>query len=200
MATRGKSSGRPARERILDTATSLFHSNGFHAVGVDRIVAEASVTKMTLYRYFRSKDALIAAFLKRANERFWEWFEAAVRPLSDPKGKLVAIFKAQAHLAASPQCLGCAFQMAAGEFPNLKSSPHRIALEHKQSVLKRMGELAREAHLRDPDGLARQLLILMDGAWAAVRVFGQPNPAGQVLEAAQALIAAHAGSDRSSAE
>jgi hypothetical protein len=80
---------------------------------------------------------------------------------------------------------------AAAEFPDPEHLGHRVALAHKQAVLARLGTLAQEADLRDPEALADQLLLLMDGAWVAARMFGPGNPSAQVAAAATTLIEAH---------
>ena len=180
-----------AKERILKAATRLFLRHGFRAVGVDTIVAEAGVAKMTLYAHFPSKDDLMVAYLERANEQFWEWLEGAGAGVDDPKRKLVVMFEAVGTLADSPQCLGCTFQGTAAEFPDPEHPGHRVARAHKQAVLARLRGLAEDAGLRAPADLAQQLLLLMDGAWVAARMFGPDNPAAQVAAAAQALIEAH---------
>jgi AcrR family transcriptional regulator len=190
--TQAPAPSRPAaRERILEAASRLFVRDGFRAVGVDTVIAEAGVAKMTLYAHFPSKDDLIAAYLERANERFWHWLDAAVAGVDDPRAKLVSMFDAVGKLANDPQCLGCTFQGTAAEFPDPDHPGHRVALAHKQAVLARLGTLAREADLRDPEALADQLLLLMDGAWVAARMFGPHNPSAQVAAAATALIQAH---------
>jgi AcrR family transcriptional regulator len=184
--------GRPAaRERILEAASRLFLRDGFRAVGVDTIIAEAGVAKMTLYAHFPSKDDLIVTYLERANEQFWQWLEGASADLDDPRAKLVAMFEAVGQLASSPQCLGCTFQGTAAEFPDPQHPGHRVALAHKQAVRSRLRTLAGAAGLRAPEELADQLLLLMDGAWVAARMFGPHNPAWQVAAAAGALIRAH---------
>ena len=185
---------RPAaRERLLEAATRLFLRDGFRAVGIDTIIAEAGVAKMTLYAHFPSKDDLIVAYLERANEQFWAWLDGASAAVDDPKAKLAAIFDAVGELANSPQCLGCTFQGTAAEFPDPEHPGHRVALAHKQTVRARLGTLAEHAGLRQPEDLADQLLLLMDGAWVAARMFGPHNPAVQVAAAARALIEARDG-------
>jgi AcrR family transcriptional regulator len=183
---------RSARERILDIASELFYRDGYHAVGIDTIVARSGVAKMTLYRHFPSKDDLIAAYLERSNAEFMAWLEDALAGVDGPRAKLVAAFDAIGKLATSTRCLGCAFQGAASEFPEMDHPGHRVALAHKRAVLDRFGGLAREAGLRDPDALAAQLLLLMDGAWVAARMFGPDNHAASVADAARALIGSHA--------
>jgi AcrR family transcriptional regulator len=186
-----KGSARSARDRLLDTASELFYRDGYHAVGIDTIVERSGVAKMTLYRHFPSKDDLIAAHLERAHAEFSAWLEGHIAEIQDPKAKLVAAFEATAELATSPHCLGCTFQAAASEFPELEHKGHQAALDHKRRVLERLGSLARDAGLRHPDDLAGQLLMLMDGAWVAARMFGPRNHAATVAEAARALIDSH---------
>jgi len=178
------------RDRILEAAGRLFLRDGFRAVGVDTIIAEAGVAKMTLYAHFPSKDDLIVAYLERADEQFWAWLEDA-SVADGPRAKLVAMFEAVGKLADSPQCLGCTFQGTAAEFPDPEHPGHRVALGHKQAVVARLRTLAEDAGLRDPADLAQQLLLLMDGAWVAARMFGPHNPGVQVAAAARALIRAH---------
>jgi AcrR family transcriptional regulator len=187
---------RSARERILDTASDLFYRDGYHAVGIDTIIAQSGVAKMTLYRHFASKDALIAVYLERSNAEFMAWLEDAIAVVDEPRAKTVAAFEAVAKLATSSRCLGCTFQGAASEFPEMDHPGHRVALDHKRAVLNRFAGLARGAGLHDPDGLAAQLLLLMDGAWVAARMFGPQNHAKSVGEAARALIDAHASGGR----
>jgi AcrR family transcriptional regulator len=181
---------RPARERILDTAAELFYRDGYGAVGVDTIIEQAGVAKMTLYRNFASKDELIVAYLERANERFWDWFDDALAsPPDDPRQKLVGLFDAVAKLSGSPACLGCTFQVAAAEFPSPDHPGHRVARAHKDEVIRRLRELAMDAGARDPERLAQQLMLVMDGAWAAARMFGTAGgPAPAAPAAARALL------------
>jgi len=181
----------PPRDRILETAQRLFYQDGFRAVGIDTIVAEAGVAKMSLYRHFPSKDDLIVAYLEDSNRRFWEWLDDATREIEDPAERLVAMFGATERLATSPQCLGCPFQGTAAEFPDRGHPGHQVALDHKRAVRDRFDDLARQAGLREPEKLADQLLLLMDGAWVAARMFGTDNPATGLADAATTLIDAH---------
>lgn len=178
-----------ARERILGTAARLFYRDGYRAVGVDTIIAESGVAKMTLYRHFPSKDALIAAYLERTNHQLMEWMEDLIVPHKDPRAGLEAVFEGVAKLASSPECLGCAFVGAAAEFPELDHPGHKAALAHKKQVVGRFRQLAEGAGAHDPQGLAEQLLLVMDGAWSAARVFGPGSHGLRAAEAAKALIA-----------
>ena len=191
MASRRTEEERPgsaARERILQTAERLFYRDGYHAVGVDTIVAESGVAKMTLYRHFPSKDDLIAAYLERTNEQLLAWMEGLIAPHDDPREVLEAVFEGVAKLASSPECLGCAFVGAAGEFPEPDHPGHRAAAQHKRAVVDRLRELAERAGAKDPNALAEELLLIMDGAWSAARVFGPGSHGRRAEVAAKALI------------
>lgn len=182
---------RPPRDRILDVAARLFYTRGFQAVGVDTIVAESGVAKMTLYRHFPSKDALIVAYLERSNELFWRWLKGAVARAPTPRAKLVGAFRALEEVAIRPSCAGCTFQATAAEFPDPAHPANAVALAHKREVRAWFRMLAEAARLEAPGALADQLLLLMDGAWVAARVFPDSAPAAAVAAAAEALIAAH---------
>ena len=181
----------PARERILKTAQRLFYRDGFRAVGIDTIIAEAGVAKMSLYRHFPSKDALIVSYLEESNRQFWDWINSATAGIEDPAAKLIAMFEAIQRLSTSPQCLGCTFQGTAAEFPDPSHPGHQVALAHKQAIRDRFSDLATKGGLRDGAVLADQLLLLMDGAWVASRIFGPDNPAARLTDAATTLINAH---------
>ncbi len=180
-----------ARGQLLEAAARLFFQHGYRAIGVDTIVAESGVGKMTLYRSFPSKDDLIAAYLKDSNEKFWAWFDdTTARPAGKPREQLLGFFRALEKLAAKPTCYGCPFLNAAVDFPERDHPGHQVALEHKQAVRARFRELAKQTGARSPDVLADQLLLLMDGAFMAVRMFGVRNPAAGVAQAAETLIEA----------
>ena len=180
------------RDHVLETAARLFFQNGYRSIGVDTISAEANIGKMTLYRHFDSKDDLIEAYLREANTKFWEWFDRSTSEANEPRAKLSAFFVALQKQVVTPACYGCPFLNVATEYPSLDYPGHRVALEHKQAVLLRFRELAVQAGLRDPEVLADQLFLLMDGAFMAVRMFGTRNPAVHLVEAAETLIAARA--------
>ena len=180
-----------ARERILDTAGRLFYEQGFRAVGIDTIIAEAGVAKMTLYAHFPSKDHLIVAYLQRSDVEGWKWLEGATAGYEAPREKLIAIFKALGERADGAECFGCPVQATAAEFPDPEHPGHKVALANKQRVRAYLLDLADQAQLRAPDALADQLMLLMDGAYASSRMYGPGNPARYVADAARALIEAH---------
>lgn len=181
------------REQILTTAATLFFRDGFRAVGVDTIVAESGVAKMTLYRHFPSKDDLIVAYLEDTNKKFWVWFDKAIAPYPDqPREQILAFFRSLEELITKPACYGCPFLIAATEFPNVNEPAHQVALANKNAVRQRFQDLLTQANIHPADILADHLSLLVDGAFIAVRMYGYENPARHVSQAAQQLIHAYA--------
>ena len=186
------------KEKLFETAARLFYQHGFQAIGVDTIAAESGVGKMTLYRHYPSKDALIVAFLKESDADFWNYFEHSTQAAPTARGKLLAFFATLQNYVVSPACYGCPFINIAAEYPDADYAGHQVALEHKQSVRSRFNLLAKEAGARQPEVLANALLLLMDGAYMAARMFGASpnNPGACVAEAAQQLIDAYCETDK----
>jgi AcrR family transcriptional regulator len=176
------------RAQLLATAADLFYRDGFRAVGVDTISAASGVGKMTLYRHFSSKDALIAAYLDEANAQFWAWFESQTADAAGPREKILAFFDALGKLASAPTCHGCPFLNAAVDFPDAAHPGHAVALAHKSAVHTRFSELAALAGHPNPQQAADHLLLLMDGALISVRLYGPGGPATQVRQAAEKAL------------
>ncbi|MEH0424331.1 TetR/AcrR family transcriptional regulator [Streptomyces sp. B21-083] len=177
----------PARDRILDTASELFYAHGIHAVGVDRLIAESGVAKATLYKHFPSKDDVVAAYLRRMDDSWRSQMRsAALAGGEDPREQLFGLFVALEQ-SAQTGTLGCAFINAAAEY-HPGSTPHTITAEHKQTVRNWVRDLAATAGAADPDTLAFQLTLLIDGTLAATRVGDATAAAGAAKQAARAMI------------
>jgi AcrR family transcriptional regulator len=178
------------KERLFQTAARLFYRHGYRATGVDLIAAESGIGKMTLYRHYPSKDDLIVAFLQASDAEFWEYFEQSTRAATTPREELLAFFEALQEYVTGPDCYGCPFNNAATEYPEAEYEGHRIALEHKRSVRARFEGLATAIGARQPELLADGLLLLMDGAYMAARMYGASpsNPASHVADAARQMI------------
>jgi len=189
VAATGESAPSTA-DHILDVAGALFYQRGFAAAGVDLIVRESGVAKMTLYRHYPSKDDLIAAWLERADAQFTEHFERWAGPADRlPRERLLGVFAGLQKLVSSPTCLGCPFLLAASEFPEPATRAHKVARRHKQRVRERLRAMAAGLAHADADALGDQLLLLMDGAFMAARLFGTADhPGRHVLDAATALV------------
>ncbi len=178
------------RERILSTASDLFYNHGYRAIGIDRIISESGVAKMTFYKHFPSKDDLIVEYLHSATNGFWTWINTITATQKTPRKQLEAIFDGVAKIASSAHCMGCAFSHAAAEFPETNHPGHAAALEYKNGVLAKLEELSKAMKAKNAKGLAQDLMMVMDGAWAAARMYGAGNHAIRAGETARVLIAA----------
>lgn len=186
---------RTRRDRLIDTALALFDRDGYRATGIDRILAEAGVAKMTLYKHFGSKDELVLAVLRRRDERWRASFARAVeRRASAPGTRLRAVFDALDEWLDGPRFKGCMFLKAAAEFPAPDDPIHAAAAEHQRLVLAYLRDLAAAAGAKRPARLARELMLLIEGAIAVTQVNGPVGAARHARKAGEALIAAALGS------
>ena len=192
-----KIKGRPdgsKRDELIDTALRLFCRHGYRATGIDTILAEAGVAKMTLYHHFKSKDELIVAVLKKRDEEWRAWFVGRVDELGKtPREKLRALFDVLEEWFERRDYHGCSFGQAATEFREPKHAVHKMATEHKQRLLDYLRGLAAAAGAGDPDLLARQLGLLFEGAVIHMEVFREPQIARTADDAAQKLVDAALG-------
>lgn len=176
------------RQQLIDTAIRQFSVRGFH-VGIDTILAEAGVAKMTLYKHFPSKEHLIAATLEVADERQIATVLDAVRAHApDPCDRLLAFFDHFGAWFATEGFTGCLFQRAADAFPDPASPVHQAATRHADRLLQTMESLAAEAGAPSPGPLAAQLLLLLQGAIVQARCSHRPDVAVTARAAAAILI------------
>jgi len=185
------SSSAEVRDRILRTASELFYKRGVRAVGVDLVVEEAGVAKTSLYRHFRTKDDLIAAFLAREDEDFWsKWNSVAEAHKSNPAAELEAHLASIAERVSRPNYRGCPQLNVAAEFPDADHPARLVARAHKHELRKRLKGIAERLRVKRPDELAGQLSLLINGAFVSSQVLS-PGEAGSLLQVtAHALIAA----------
>lgn len=177
------------RDHLVDTALELFYRDGYHATGIDKILAESGVAKMTLYKHFKSKDELILAALRRRDERFRNWFMRAVERLGrTPRGRLLAIFDAVEEWYSNQECSGCMFINASAEFARHDDPIHAVAAEHKRLMLGYIRDLATAAGAENPEELAQNLMLLREGAVVLIQVTGKLDAARQARKAAAILV------------
>jgi AcrR family transcriptional regulator len=177
------------QERILQTASELFYSHGIRATGVDAIVKAANTTKMSLYKYFPSKDDLVLAFLRKRDEDFRLWFVDQVNARADtPKAKLLAVFDVIGEWMAVPEFRGCAFINAAAEFPIEGNPMHQVSAEFYDHFRSYIADLAEQSGSRSPDTLAQQLSLLIEGAIVSEQMKRYSGAAEQARQAAIVLI------------
>jgi len=181
----------PKRDHLVATAWRLFYRDGYRAVGIDTILAEADVAKMTLYNHFKSKDDLIVAVLeKRSREVLDAMRLAAAKERPGSPRQLLAVFDWLAGFCQNDDFKGCAFIRALSEFPELDHPVHQAAWRHKEGMREVLIELTRSAGVKDPTALAEALRLLIDGALVTAHATGSPAPALRAKSAAALLIKA----------
>jgi len=177
------------QEKILQAATELFYSQGIKATGVDAIVKAANTTKMSLYKYFSSKDELVLAFLRKRDQDFRAWFVDQVNARAEtPKAKLLAVFDVFDEWMAIPEFRGCAFINAAAEFPLEGNPVHQVSAEFYDNFRSYIADLAGQCGSKSPESLALQLSLLLEGAIVSEQMKRHSGSAEQAKQAAILLI------------
>ncbi|MFS8974515.1 TetR/AcrR family transcriptional regulator [Cupriavidus necator] len=187
--------GTDVRQKVLDAASDLFYTQGVRAVGVDLVIQKAGVAKTSLYRHFGTKDDLVAAYLEREDKAFWEtWNEVAAKHADDPRAELDAHLE-WIGLRVNDRCYrGCAQINAAAEFPDLDHPARKVAAAHKSEMRRRLKAIATRLNVADPDRVAGQLTVLINGAFVSMQVL-EPDEAVMLLQsAANAVLAANQAS------
>lgn len=164
-----------ARSRLLGTASRLFYTEGLHSVGIDRIVAEASVTRATLYRHFPSKDDLVVAYLTAADELIRTQIDAVRAEGRSPADTVRGVAETIADSIRSDGFRGCAFLNAAAEYPSPDHPVHQAVMTHRTWFLDTITELMAAAGESTPEPPARHFVMLRDGAMAA-GCLSDPDP------------------------
>lgn len=196
-ATASSEPVQDVRERILDTASSLFYQRGVRAVGVDLVVAEAAVAKTSLYRYFPTKDDLIVAFLEREDVDFWGlWDAVAAEHANDPAGELEAHMQWIGERLARSNYRGCPQINVAAEFAEQDHPARRVAQQHMVTLRSRLHGLAQRLDAPRPEELAAQLAVLINGAFVSSGLLSG-DEATPVLQAAVRALLAGAQAGRS---
>jgi AcrR family transcriptional regulator len=161
------------RDHVLDVAARLFYAHGIHAVGIDRIAVEAQVTTTTLYRLFGSKDGLVAAYLRRADETWFAKLESAVR-----EGGIIRFFEELDEEARNAANRGCVFRMALTEYPEGDCEIHCVALDNKARTRARFRQVLAADGCPEPDAKADELMLILDGIEASACGRGPDSPPG----------------------
>jgi AcrR family transcriptional regulator len=192
----GQSQTDEVRARILDTACRLFYRQGVRAVGVDLVVEEAGVAKTSLYRHFRTKDDLVAAFLAREDEDFWRtWDSVAQQHNDDAATELDAHLDWIGERLERPNYRGCPQINVAAEFPESDHPARKVAAMHKHQLRQRLKEIAERLGARRPDELAGQLLLLINGAFVSAETFAPHEATPLLHRMAHALVNASRSRD-----
>src|SRR5579871_5861928 len=173
-----------ARERLLAAANELFYEEGVHTVGIERVLERAGVAKASLYSTFGSKDELVRAYLEARAERRRRRIAERIARHDDPRTRILSIFE----LTADPAFRGCAFYNASAEGPRKETKASRICDGQRSWTRALFAELARDAGAADPEGLARQLVLLYDGAMVGSSMDRDPSAPAVAREMAELLL------------
>jgi AcrR family transcriptional regulator len=180
-------SGPATKARILSAATELFYSEGIRATSADRIIERVGITKVTFYRHFRTKSDLVVAYLREQASAEQQWMESA-RSSGDAIGSLRALATGIGSASCLPGFRGCPFINAAAEFSD-PTDPVRATVDaHRAWVHDQFARIAADAGVNDVESVARQLVILRDGAMVSGYLGDPASVAGALGDAFSAII------------
>jgi AcrR family transcriptional regulator len=179
------------RMAVLNTATDLFSENGYHAVGIDRIIADSGVAKMTMYRHFPSKSSLVVEVLKERTRVCKESLADYVAGIEDPEARLKAVFRWHDQWFRSPSFTGCMFAHAASEFNDKANEIHQVSVTQKLQLTAFLRDILKQLlSARKATELARVFIMLIDGATLMAQICGRKTAGTEAWEAAKTLLAA----------
>jgi AcrR family transcriptional regulator len=177
--------GRGARQRILDAATELFYRDGINATGVERLAAESSVSKRTLYQHFPSKTAVVEEYLRGMERRVAETVMSSDAHQT-PRARMLAAF--DGHTSDGETFRGCPFHNAAVESAGTMPEVQEIVRVSKIAFADWLADLAVQAGAANPRQLGNQLAVLYEGAGALATSLDDPEPWARAKKAAEVLI------------
>jgi AcrR family transcriptional regulator len=156
---------------MLTTAERLFYDEGFHATGIDRVVSEAGVVRMTLYNHFGSKDELVAAVLARRQERFLARLDAADAAAA-PGAATLALVDAYGDWLAGHATRGCTFMKALGEYAEHNAAIRDQALAAKRELLRRIRAALAKDGIDTAGDLDTRIFLVLEGCYAGIVTLG----------------------------
>ncbi|GGM14301.1 TetR/AcrR family transcriptional regulator [Promicromonospora citrea] len=174
---------RSVRDRILDAASELFYARGIHATSADKIIELSGVTKVTFYRYFRTKDVLVVAYLER--QAAWERgaLDGLRRSSGDDAQALRRFAAAIGAESCKPGFRGCAFINAAAEYPDPEGPVRKVVAQHRGWYRATFAGMLGRIGVNDPARAADEVMMLRDGAMVAGSL-DEPSRVGGALERA----------------
>lgn len=184
----------PMREHILGVASDLFSNRGINATSVDTIVAEAGIAKVTLYKYFKSKEQLILEYLKQYDEKLWQ--KLAIRTASQnanskasaPRDRIKTLVNAVMDWIEDPEFKGFAFVKASVEFPETGNLVHQTSVEFAKTLRNTIAGIASEVGIHSADALALQLSMVIEGAAITENMQRDAGAVSHARELANILI------------
>lgn len=176
------------KDHLLETAATLFSRNGYHATGIDSIIAEADVSRMSLYNNFESKEGLIESVLARQRECIEGGFAEIITGRGTAEERFERIFD---HLGAfwnSDDYHGCPFVNAVAEYSEFSHPVHKAVLAHKVGITTLLTGLMKELNVREPHEVAIQVLIIIDGGAVRAQIFADKAAHEHARIAAKAVV------------
>jgi AcrR family transcriptional regulator len=189
------STTRPVRERVMETACDLFYRQGYHATGINQLIAESGVAKASFYDHFASKDDLLLAYLQEMSRRDIEELRAYCERYDTARERFYAPFELVRAWFPESGYRGCPFQNAAAEVPTGDARLHRAVRSHRERIRKVLRELTRayapeEPALagRDLEELADTYLVLFEGALALGTAYRSVWPVDHAEAALRTMV------------
>ncbi|GAA0492907.1 TetR/AcrR family transcriptional regulator [Paractinoplanes deccanensis] len=175
-----------ARDRLLGKASEVFYTQGIHAIGVDRLIAEAGITRATFYRHFPSKEDLVLAYLREADQTIRRHVRAAA--VGEPADAVRAVAASIAEDIRSKGFRGCAFLNAAAEYPNPGDPVNQAVIAHRQWFLETITGLMAGIDADKAEAAAQHFVMLRDGAMASGCLFAPDMVAETFLRGVDGLV------------
>jgi AcrR family transcriptional regulator len=181
------------RQRLIETATARFYRDGFRNVGLDSVLDDVGISKTAFYKHFQSKDDLMLAVLQQQSDWLRNHFIEVIRAHggASAAGQLRALFDAVGQIIESDGFHGCIFVNAAMEFPLPHEPAHQAAAANKAEIERLVHDIAERAGASDPAGLARELCLIMEGAYITRQVTGRPDTIDVARRVAERVIQAY---------
>ncbi|MCD5990360.1 Transcriptional regulator, TetR protein [Pseudomonas savastanoi pv. glycinea] len=176
------------QDKILQTAEQLIYTNGIHAMGMDLLVRTSGVARKSIYRYYATKEDVAVNALSARDVRWMHWFRTETDKAASPEARILEMFTVLKGWFESEGFRGCAFINTAGEIGDAEDPIRQLAKAHKQKLFDYALELCQQLNIEQPDVLAKQLLILIDGAITLALVMGDHNAADSARDMAQLLL------------
>jgi AcrR family transcriptional regulator len=198
----GKPAAKLARDKVFAVAADLFYRKGIHAVGVEEIVRDAGVAKISLYRNFASKDDLVVAYLEERSEVFLrDWDAAFDRYRDKPRAQLRAIMTYIEERTTRDGYRGCPFINFCAEFPDPAHPGRTVAAATKRALRERFVRLAEALSVPQPKQLADSFLLLVEGAYGVSQTLGggPDGPGHSVAWASEMLVEGQLAATKSKA-
>jgi AcrR family transcriptional regulator len=177
------------REHILDVASGLFYKHGVRNVGIDRIIGESGIARMTLYNHFKSKDLLIEEYLRRASSRWMKWYAGKIERASEnPRERILAAFSVLDGWFRSRDFRGCSVTNAMVELADDAHPAAAVKDEYHESLRRLFGGLVSDAGVDGSDELVEELIVVLRGAMISALVDGPQGVAARARRTAEHLL------------